>query len=105
MATWPPEQHLAAVRTAFFAPGADPAVWRGGWHADVQRLQIAAGAATPGEAWQGAGEAPMLIIQAADDRVAPPANAEVLKAAHPDRVSVVVLPHAGHAMLPEQPAA
>jgi pimeloyl-ACP methyl ester carboxylesterase len=103
--TLPPEQHLAAVRTAFFARGNDPAVWTGGWHTNVQRLQSAAGAATPGEAWQGAGGVPMLIVQAAEDRVAPPANADVLKAAHPDRVSVVVLPHAGHAMLPEQPAA
>jgi len=103
--TLPPEAHLAAVRTAFFAPGNDPAVWTAGWHPNVQRLQSAAGAATPGEAWQGAGEAPMLIVQAAEDRVAPPANADVLKAAHPDRVTVVVLPNAGHAMLPEQPAA
>lgn len=98
-----PQAHLDAVRTAFFAPGADPAVWRGGWHPEVAALQRAAGAATPGEAWQGAGRAPMLIIQGADDRVAPPANAEVLKAAHPDRVTVVTIPHAGHAMLPEQP--
>ncbi|HEV2531162.1 alpha/beta hydrolase [Phenylobacterium sp.] len=103
--TLTPEQHLAAVRTAFFAPGADPAVWTGGWHANVQRLQSAAGAATPDAAWQGAGEAPMLIVQAADDLVAPPANAQALKAAHPGRVTVLVLPHAGHAMLPEQPAA
>jgi pimeloyl-ACP methyl ester carboxylesterase len=103
--TLSPQAHLAAVRTAFFAPGADPAVWRDGWHPQVARLQRAAGAATPGEVWQGAGVAPMLIVQGADDRVAPPANAAVLKAAHPDRVSVVTIAHAGHAMLPEQPDA
>ncbi|HEX3701370.1 MAG TPA: alpha/beta fold hydrolase [Phenylobacterium sp.] len=101
--TLSPQAHLAAVRTAFFAPGNDPAVWRGGWHPEVARLQRAADAATPGEAWQGAGAAPMLIVQAADDRVAPPANADLLKAAHPERVTVVTIPHAGHAMLPEQP--
>jgi pimeloyl-ACP methyl ester carboxylesterase len=99
----PPAEHLAAVKLAFFAEGADPGLWTGGWHGDVARAQQAALAATPPDQWTGGGAVPILVVQAAEDAVAPPANAEALKKASPDRVEVVVLPHAGHAMLPEQP--
>jgi pimeloyl-ACP methyl ester carboxylesterase len=71
----------------------------------VARAQQAALAATPSEQWTGGGATPILIVQAADDTVAPPANAEALVRAYPDRVKVTVLPDAGHAMLPEQPQA
>ncbi|HEY8570990.1 alpha/beta hydrolase [Phenylobacterium sp.] len=101
----PADQHLEAVRLAFFAPGNDPAIWRGGWHPAVARQQQVALAATPSEQWTGGGSTPILIVQAQDDTVAPPANAEALVKAYPGRVQVSVLPHAGHAMLPEQPAA
>jgi pimeloyl-ACP methyl ester carboxylesterase len=101
--TLTPEQHLAAVQTAFFAPGNDPSVWRGGWYPEVAAGQTAAGAVTPNGEWLDGGHAPILIVQAANDRVAAPANAEALKTAHPDRVTVVTIPNAGHAMLPEQP--
>lgn len=101
----PREEHLAAVKLAFFAPGHDPARWDKGWYGEVARQQQAALARTPAEQWTGAGAAPVLVVQAADDTVAPPANAEALRQAAPDRVKVVVLPDAGHAMLPEQPVA
>ena len=98
-----PAQHRADVQKAFFAPGNDPGVWLDGWHPAAQRAQSAAVRATGADAWQGGGRADVLIVQASDDLVAPPANAEVLARAHPDRVRVVILPHAVHAMLPEQP--
>lgn len=100
-----PAAHRAAVATAFFAPGADPTPWLEGWHGEVRRAQGAANVATPEGAWVGAGRAEMLIIQAEDDVIAPPANAEALARAYPERVKVARLPRAGHAMLPEQPAA
>jgi len=53
--------------------------------------------------WTGAGDVKMYIVQAEDDLIATPANAEALKTAFPDRVTVALLPRAGHAMLPEQP--
>ena len=101
--TLSPEAHLAAVRTAFFAAGNAPEVWRGGWYSAVARAQQAALRATPPDSWTGAGSAPILIVQAEDDVIAPPANAEALKRAYPARVSVRMLAHAGHAMLPELP--
>ena len=98
-----PAEHLQAVRTAFFAPGNDPQVWRDGWYAAVAADQRKALAGAGADTWTSGGTAPIFIVQAADDAVAPPANAEALKAQHPDRVEIAVIDHAGHAMLPEQP--
>lgn len=99
----PDDQHLEAIRLAFFAKGNDPTVWRGGWYPEVARYQEVAIRNTPLEKWWSAGKASMLVIQAAEDRVAPPENAEKLLKTYPDRVQVKILKHAGHAMLPEQP--
>ena len=98
-----PEAHIEAVRTAFFAPGYDPEVWRHGWYGEVALQQQNAIRNSPSGSWSDGGQASIYIIQAAQDVVAPPANAEALRAAHPDRVEVTILQNAGHAMLPEQP--
>jgi pimeloyl-ACP methyl ester carboxylesterase len=44
-----------------------------------------------------------LVLQGLDDVLAPPENARILKAELGDQVTVVDIPQAGHAMLPEQP--
>lgn len=98
-----PEAHIDAVRTAFFAPGNDPEVWRDGWYSEVALEQQNAIRNSPSGSWSDGGQASIYIIQAAQDVVAPPANAEALRAAHPDRVEIAILTDAGHAMLPEQP--
>ena len=100
-----PEAHLRAVDVGFFAPGNDPPVWRDGWHADVARMEATAGTATPLKDWWTAGSAPLLVVVGNQDRIAPPANAERLKADVGDRAVVVHLNGAGHALLPEQPKA
>jgi pimeloyl-ACP methyl ester carboxylesterase len=101
----PATEHRAAVQTAFFAPGNNPDIWSGGWNPSVMRAQRAALMATGQDTWKGAGDVDILIVQAEDDVIAPPANAEALAKAYPTRVKVVQLAHAGHAMLPEQPKA
>lgn len=98
-----PQDHIEAVRVGFFAPGNDPEVWRDGWSPAVAQAQQSALRATPAGAWTGAGAVNMFIVQAEDDLIATPANAQALKAAFPDRVTVAILQKAGHAMLPEQP--
>lgn len=98
-----PEAHIAAVRTAFFAPGNDPGVWRDGWYGAVAMQQQNALKNSPPDSWSDGGRAAIYIIQAAQDAVAPPANAAALRAAHPDRVEIAIMTNAGHAMLPEQP--
>ena len=45
----------------------------------------------------------MLVVQGADDKIAPPENGHRLKARWPERVEVVDVPDAGHAILNEQP--
>jgi pimeloyl-ACP methyl ester carboxylesterase len=46
---------------------------------------------------------PILIIQGLQDRAAPPENGRLLKAEAPDRVELIELDGAGHALLPEKP--
>ena len=101
----PPEVRLDAVARAFFAPGNDASVWADGWFAKLARAQEQATVSTPVGDWWAGGTAPMLAVQPADDRLAVPANAEALVDAVGDRAEVVVIPNAGHALLPEQPEA
>ncbi|WP_339831532.1 alpha/beta hydrolase [uncultured Parvibaculum sp.] len=98
-----PEEHIECVRYGFFAKGNDPEVWRDGWHRDVMLMQSSAVRRTPVEDWWEAGGQPMLVVQALEDAIALPANAHDLKARLGARVTLVELPDAGHAMLPEQP--
>jgi pimeloyl-ACP methyl ester carboxylesterase len=98
-----PAAHLDAVARAFFAPGNDPSPWEGGWHADTAVAQGAAGAGTPVEDWWMAGSSEVLVIQPADDVVAVPQNATKLVEMLGKRASMVTIPQAGHALLPEQP--
>ncbi|MDE2363095.1 MAG: alpha/beta hydrolase [Hyphomicrobiales bacterium] len=98
-----PEMHIEAVRTAFFAPGNDPAVWRDGWRGDVAKMQTAATRATKLEDWWGGGAAPILVVQGLQDAVAVPENGRMLQEKFGPRVTLREIDGAGHAMLPEQP--
>lgn len=101
----PPEGRLDAVARAFFAPGNDASGWADGWDLKLARAQEQATVSTPVSDWWAGGTAPMLAVQPADDRLAVPANADALVEAVGDRAEVVVIPNAGHALLPEQPEA
>lgn len=101
----PPDVRLDAVGRAFFAPGNDASVWADGWFAKLARAQEQATVSTPVGDWWAGGTAPMLAVQPAYDRLAVPANADALVEAVGARVEVVVIPDAGHALLPEQPEA
>lgn len=101
----PEAELMEAVRTAFFAPGNDPSVWRQGWWPAAARAEAAAVRATDPATWRHAGRAPLLIVQGLQDRVAPPENGRLLKRELGDRVTLVEIEGAGHALLPEQPAA
>jgi pimeloyl-ACP methyl ester carboxylesterase len=97
------EAHLEAVRYAFFADGNDPSVWKDGWHDETARMQREATLATPLERWWGGGAAPMLIVQGLQDKIALPGNGRALKAEFGDRVTLIEIDGAGHALLPEKP--
>ena len=96
---------LGALSTALFAPGNDPSPWLDGWDPAVAAAQAhAVRVGDPAEWWAG-GSAPLYVVQPADDAAAPAAStSERLRAEFPDRVEVVTIAGAGHALLPERPA-
>lgn len=101
----PDAERLQDLQLAFFAKGNDPAVWLRGWVPAMARTQGAANRATPPREWWTAGRTPVLLVQAEEDPIAPPGNGAVLKRDIGERLSLVGLPHASHAILPEQPGA
>jgi len=101
----PEADRLRYLQFGFFAPGHDAHVWLGGWHPETEKMENAASRGTPVDDWFACGTARILDLQAENDAVAPRKFAGVLKAALGDRVTVVVIPNAGHALVPEQPEA
>ena len=99
------EQRLAALRFGFFAPGNDPTVWLKGWHPEIRDAQRAAAAAVKQEEWWSGGTAPLLDLQAANDPFKPEAKRNEMKDEFGSRVTVMVIPNASHALIPEQPKA
>jgi pimeloyl-ACP methyl ester carboxylesterase len=101
----PDEERLADIQLAFFAKGQDAKVWLHGWNAAAAQAQSAAVRATPTARWWTAGQAPVLLVQALEDPIALIGNAEALGRDIGDRLTLVSLAHASHAILPEQPEA
>jgi pimeloyl-ACP methyl ester carboxylesterase len=102
----PDPVRLAALQVAFFAPGHDPSPWLNNWHPVASRSQRAASAATPVHEWWHAGIAPVLDIQAEYDPWRPPETRTGISSdLGEERVTVVVIPEASHALIPEQPDA
>ena len=101
----PDEERIKALQFAFFAPGNDPRVWLQGWYPDVLAAERAAGDRTSREEDFAAGQAPILYLQPAHDPLAHVEDANIYKAKFADRVTVVVIKHASHAVIVEQPRA
>ena len=101
----PEAERLAALRVAFFAPGNDPRVWLAGWHPQIREAQRAAAAAVPQAAWWSGGSAPLLDLQAAQDPFKTPDKRNEMKDEFGERVTIVTIAGASHALFPEQPRA
>lgn len=101
----PEAERLEHVARAYFAPGNDAHVWLDGWYAEAADAQRKAFLSDTPEDWWKGGTAPILIVQPALDRQAPPANAEFLVKQLGARVELVIIDKAAHALLPEQPEA
>jgi pimeloyl-ACP methyl ester carboxylesterase len=104
-ASLPEAKRLEYLQIAFFAPGNDARVWLGGWNSEVHHMESHAREHTPVDDYFAAGTAPILDLQAENDPVAPRRFAGVLKSMLGDRVTIVVIPNASHALFPEQPKA
>ncbi|MBX9824055.1 MAG: alpha/beta hydrolase [Xanthobacteraceae bacterium] len=101
----PDDMRIAALRFAFFAPGNDATVWLTGWHPEIRDSQRAAAAAVAQSEWWSGGTAPLLDLQAANDPFKPEAKRNEMKDEFGSRVTVMVIPNASHALVPEQPKA
>lgn len=100
-------KRLEDVRYAFFAgDNPVPDYWRVGWYRHTAKLQGKTKTNTDSTKWWGAGNRPMLIVQAGADRIAPKEDtADLLKEEFGDQVEIALIENAGHALLPEQPEA
>lgn len=103
--TLSPEDHLNAVRLAFFADGNDASSWTDGWMQDVMRYQRKAVTSTPREDWWSASIQHVLVVQALQDAIAPVENGRRYQSESAPHARLVEIDRAGHAMLPEQPEA
>jgi pimeloyl-ACP methyl ester carboxylesterase len=103
--TRPEEERIRYLRTFFFAPGSDANVWLTGSDPAVDAAQFAAGRATPQSVWWGGGSAPLLDLQGELDPFKPRSMANEMRDEFGERATVVVIPNASHALIPEQPAA
>ena len=99
------EEHLEAVAVAFFADGNDPVAWVDGWHPVLANAQMEAQQRTPTKDWTTAGTADTLIIRPEHDRMVTPESTRLLANELGGKVSLISIPKAGHALLPEQPDA
>jgi len=99
----PEEVRLAALRKAFFASGSDPRPWLSGWHPHLREAQRAAAAAVPQQQWWPGGVAPLLDLQADQDPFRVASTRQEMKDEFGDRVTIVVIKNASHALFPEQP--
>ncbi|MFC1579829.1 alpha/beta fold hydrolase [Thermodesulfobacteriota bacterium] len=102
-----PSEREHYVKKAFFAPMSQvPYYWITGWYRDAAWMQQGADRdhSSTSADWVSGGSAPMLILNGQYDVAAPIENATFMKKTYPDRVTLVVVPDAGHAMLAEQPA-
>jgi pimeloyl-ACP methyl ester carboxylesterase len=106
MMSLPEEVRLRHLQHVFFAPGNDARVWLDGWDEDVMHAERDATEATPRPEWWTAGKAPVLDVLALDDPLSPPDSTNRYRDEWgADRVEIVAISNAAHALLPEQPAA
>lgn len=101
----PSSERLKYLRLAFFAPNSDARVWLQGWHPAADEVQLAAGRATKQSEWWLGGGVPLLDLQGELDPFKPRSTANEMRDEFGERASVVVIPNASHALIPEQPDA
>lgn len=102
----PPSERKPYVKKAFFAPMSQvPYYWVTGWYRDTGWMQerMDVDHSSTSADWVSGGNAPMLILNGEYDVAAPLENATYMKKTYPDRVTLIKVPDAGHAMLAEQP--
>jgi pimeloyl-ACP methyl ester carboxylesterase len=67
------------------------------------KMQLVANASSVDDWWSAGGTVPILVIQGLQDQIATPENGRKLKAEAPERVELIEIDGAAHALLPERP--
>lgn len=98
-------ERLVFLRSAFFAPSSDASVWLKGWRPLLQFGSGGPPSPLSKDRWWGSGSKPVLEIQGMNDPFKPRSAAGEYKAEFGERVTVVAIPNASHALFPEQPTA
>ncbi|UWQ97329.1 alpha/beta hydrolase [Rhodobacteraceae bacterium M385] len=99
-------ERLGYLKDVYFAPGADASVWLGGWWPEVSAAQRRAAKQTTDKEWVRVADThPTLYVGASDDVISPPPTLSDLREKIGPKANCVVVQNAGHALLPEQPAA
>ncbi|SDZ84445.1 alpha/beta fold hydrolase [Microbulbifer marinus] len=102
----PDEERVGYIDCAFFAKGNDASIWLTGWYPELAAAQMLAANMINPDFYKKAGGKSFLLIQAAEDFIAPPENAgRRLKQELGDQVTYIEIPDAGHALSSEQPDA
>lgn len=102
----PETERLRHLQRVFFAPGNDASIWLDGWNEAVMHAERDATEATPREEWWTAGKARVLDLVPLDDPLSPAESRMRYRDEWgADRVTVVTVANAAHALLPEQPVA
>lgn len=105
LSVYPESVRRRAIESAFFAEGnAATPHWMVGWYPLAGIAQANAIPNTPYSEWGSGGSAPILVVQPAEDAAAAGGGPRLAQR-YPHRVRLVTIPGAGHALLPEQPAA
>lgn len=99
----PADEFKAAVAEGFFAPGNDPTSWYTGWYTAAGFSQQIASTTTPASEYQDGGRARMMIVQGAQDFIAPQEGSLDLQNRLGSRAQRVVIDGAGHCLVAERP--
>lgn len=101
----PQEERLKALQFSMFAPGSDASSWLEGWHPELAAAYRTTGQHPPKSVWWPVSHSPVLDLQGSQDPWRPESTRNELKDQLGDKVTVRVIPRAGHALVPEQPEA
>jgi len=104
----PKDERIKAAHLSLFSPATNPdkilATFKNRkFWPKAAIAHSTANQSTSVEDWWSGGEASMLVIQGLDDRIAPPANGRALRDDFSERVKLIELENAGHALIHEQP--
>ena len=101
----PEAARIEALNKVMFAPGNDPRSWLNGWHPALRMAYRKAGQTPSKDTWFNVSNAPVLDLQGDQDPWRPPSTRFELQQVLGNKVTVVVVTNASHAMVPEQPVA